>query len=186
MKFVPMPIPGAYIIDLEPIADHRGFFARGFCARTFAERGLTPVVGQCNISFNYRKGTIRGLHYQVPPAAEAKLLRCTRGAIYEVMLDLRPESPTYLEHAGVELSDDNRRLLYIPEMCAAGCQALTDRAELAYHTSAFYTPECERGIRYNDSAFAIRWPLAVSELSEKDKSWPDFEPAIPENIDEYR
>jgi dTDP-4-dehydrorhamnose 3,5-epimerase len=133
---------------------------------------MNPVVSQCNITFTSRKGTIRGLHYQLPPASEAKLLRCVRGGIYEVLVDIRPGSPTYLEYIGVELTQENRRMLYIPEGCAAGCQALTDNAEMAYHASQPYTPGAECGIRYDDPAVNIQWPVPVTAVSEKDQAWP--------------
>lgn len=172
MIFTPSPIAGAYIIDPDFKSDHRGFFARMFCAETFEEHGLKLTVAQCNSSFSYKKGTIRGLHYQTPPAPEAKLIRCTQGAIYEVIVDVRIDSPTYLKHVGVELTAESRRMLYIPEMCAAGCQALTDEAEASYQVSSFYSPQYERGIRFDDPLLGIVWPLRVTELSEKDCSWP--------------
>ena len=164
-------IPGAYIIDLSSHSDERGFFARTFCADTFRRHGLNPVVSQCNMTFTRKRGTIRGLHYQLPPASEAKLLRCVRGGIYEVLVDVRPDSPTYLQHLGVELTQENRRMLYIPEGCAAGCQSLTDDAEMAYHASEPYTPGAECGLRYDDPALGIEWPLPVAIVSEKDMAW---------------
>ncbi len=175
MIFTETVLKGAYIIDLEQKPDHRGFFARTFCSKEFEEHGLKPTVAQCNLSFNHLKGTLRGMHYQVLPAAETKLVRCTQGAIYDVIIDMRPESPTYLAHVGVELTAENRRALYIPEMFAHGYQTLTDGAEVAYQVGEFYTPGYERGLRYNDSFFAISWPLAVTEISEKDAAWPLFE-----------
>jgi dTDP-4-dehydrorhamnose 3,5-epimerase len=176
VRFTPAEIEGAFIVDLEPHSDERGFFARVFCRDELERRGLNPLVAQVNMTFTARKGTIRGLHYQVAPAAETKLIRCTRGAIYEVIVDLRPDSPSYLRHLGVELTADNRRALYVPELCAAGAQALTDGAEALYHVSGAYTPDCERGVRYDDSAFGINWPLAVSSLSAKDAAWEPFTP----------
>ncbi|MGV2829103.1 dTDP-4-dehydrorhamnose 3,5-epimerase [Myxosarcina sp. GI1(2024)] len=172
MKFTETKLQNAFIIDIEPRQDHRGFFARTFCAEEFQEHGLKPVVAQCNMSFNYKRGTLRGMHYQVYPATEAKLIRCIRGAIYDVIIDMRPNSPTYLQHIGVELSADNRRALYVPEMFAHGYQALTDRSEVTYQVTEFYTPGTERGLRYDDPTFEIEWPEPVSEISEKDMNWP--------------
>lgn len=179
MKFVETDITGAYVIEPEVLRDERGFFARTFCAREFTEHGLKPVVAQSNLSFNDREGTLRGMHYQLPPAAEAKLVRCTRGAIYDVIVDLRPDSPTYMSHVGVELSEENRAALYVPELFAHGYQALTDGAEVVYQVSEFYAPGHERGLRYDDPALGIEWPLPVSVISEKDRSWPPFESRSP-------
>ncbi len=175
MRFIETRLAGAFTVDLEPRVDARGFFARTFCAREFADHGLKPVTAQSNLSFNHREGTLRGMHYQLPPAAEAKLVRCTRGAIHDVIVDLRPESPTYLAHIGVELSEENRHALYVPELFGHGYQALTDGAEVIYQVSEFYTPGEERGLRYDDPALGIEWPLPVSVISEKDGSWPAFE-----------
>lgn len=175
MRFLETGLAGAYLIELDEISDERGFFARAFCMREFEEHGLKSVTAQCNVSFNHRAGTLRGMHYQLPPAAETKLVRCTRGAIYDVIIDLRPDSPTYLEHVGVELSEHNRRALYVPEMFAHGYQALTDGAEVTYQVSEFYTPGQERGLRYDDPRFGITWPLEVTVISDKDASWPPFE-----------
>lgn len=172
MKFTGTNLAGAFLIDLEQRQDDRGYFARTFCASEFAAHGLKPVFVQGNLSFNYRKGTLRGLHYQVAPATEAKLVRCAKGAIYDVIIDLRDDSPTYLSHFGVELTAESGRALYIPEMFAHGYQTLTDGAEVLYQVSEFYTPECERGIRHNDPSFGIEWPLPVAEISEKDAAWP--------------
>jgi dTDP-4-dehydrorhamnose 3,5-epimerase len=174
MLFTKTALEGAYIIDLDMKPDHRGAFARTFCAEEFEKHGLKPTVAQCNLSFNHKKGTLRGMHYQVLPAAETKLVRCTQGAIYDVIIDMRPESPTYLAHIGVELSAENRRALYVPEMFAHGYQALTDGAEVVYQVGEFYTPGYERGIHHQDPAFAIEWPLPVTEISEKDAAWPLF------------
>ena len=172
MRFTETSLPGAFIIDLEQRADPRGFFARSFCASEFEAHGLKPAVVQCNLSFNHRRGTLRGMHFQVAPALEAKLVRCTGGAIYDVIVDMRPSSPTYMQHIGVELSAENRRALYVPELFAHGYQSLTDDAEVTYQVSATYTPECERGLRHDDPALAIAWPLPVSVMSDKDRSWP--------------
>ena len=175
MRFVETALNDAYVIELDLLEDERGFFARTFCAREFTEHGLKPVTAQSNLSFNHREGTLRGMHYQLPPAAEAKLVRCTRGAIHDVIVDMRPESATYLSHVGVELSEDNRRALYVPELFAHGYQTLTDRAEVIYQVSEFYTPGQESGLRYDDPALGIEWPLPVSVISEKDAAWPAFQ-----------
>ncbi|MES1021726.1 dTDP-4-dehydrorhamnose 3,5-epimerase [Gloeocapsa sp. BRSZ] len=171
MKFTQTPFKGAYIIDLEEKPDQRGFFARTYCAEEFQAHGLKATVAQCNLSFNHYKGTLRGMHYQVSPACETKLVRCIQGAIYDVIVDMRPDSPTYLEHIGVELSAQNRRALYVPEMFAHGYQALSDGAEVVYQVGEFYTPGYERGLRYDDPVLGIDWPLPVSEVSAKDASW---------------
>jgi dTDP-4-dehydrorhamnose 3,5-epimerase len=178
MLFTETQLKGAFIIDLEQRSDTRGFFARTFCAQEFEAYGLKSAVAQCNLSFNYKKGTLRGMHYQISPACETKLVRCTQGAIYDVIIDMRPDSPTYLSHIGVELTAENRRALYVPEMFAHGYQALTDGAEVVYEVSKFYTPRYERGLRYDDPIFGINWPLPVSEISEKDAAWPLFESVL--------
>jgi dTDP-4-dehydrorhamnose 3,5-epimerase len=175
MIFTETALKDAFIIDLEEKPDHRGFFARTFCAEEFAAHGLKPTVAQCNLSFNHQKGTLRGMHYQILPAAETKLIRCTQGAIYDVIIDMRPESPTYLSHIGVELSAENRRALYVPEMFAHGYQALTNGAEVVYQVGEFYTPGYERGLRYDDPLLEISWPLSVTEMSDKDRNWPLLE-----------
>jgi len=172
VKFTETTLSGAFIIDIEPRSDDRGFFARTFCQKEFEAHGLNPCVAQCNLSLNHKAGTLRGLHYQTPPATEAKLVRCIRGAIFDVIVDLRPDSPTYLQHVGVELSADNRRALYVPDLFAHGYQALTDGAEALYQVSEFYTPGVEAGLRYDDPALAIEWPLAATVISDKDQSWP--------------
>ena len=171
MKFIETKLKGAFIIDLEFKQDHRGFFARTFCGREFDAYDIKSKVAQCNLSFNYKKGTLRGMHYQIPPATETKLIRCTQGAIYDVIIDMRPSSRTYLQHIGVELTAENRRALYVPEMFAHGYQALADNTEVIYQVSEFYTPNRERGLRYDDPSFGIKWPLPVSEISEKDTNW---------------
>jgi len=176
MIFTETKLKGAFIIDLDLREDHRGAFARTFCAKEFEEHGLKPSVAQCNLSFNYKAGTLRGMHYQVPPAAETKLVRCTKGAIYDVIIDMRPDSPTFMQHIGVELTADNHRSLYIPEMFAHGYQALTDGAEVVYQVGEFYTPGYERGLRYDDPAFGIEWPMPVTVISEKDAAWALYEP----------
>lgn len=172
MLFTETELKGVYIVDIEPRPDHRGFFARTFCVREFESVGLRPAVAQCNLSFTYKMGTVRGMHYLAPPATEAKLVRCVRGAIYDVVIDTRPDSPTYKSHISVELTAENRRALYIPETLAHGFQTLTDDVEVIYQMSDFYAPAYERGLRYDDPALNIQWPLPVSEISEKDASWP--------------
>jgi dTDP-4-dehydrorhamnose 3,5-epimerase len=176
MKFIPTKLPGAFIIDLEIREDSRGFFARTFCAKDFEAHGLKPVIAQANASFNHKKGTIRGMHYQLSPAAETKLVRCTAGAVYDVIIDLRPDSPTYMQHIGVELTAENRRSLYVPEMFGHGYLTLTPGAEVIYSVGEFYTPGYERGIRYDDPAFKIDWPTKIEVISEKDGQWPAFKP----------
>lgn len=177
MKFSETKLKGAFIIEPEKIEDRRGFFARMWCQNEFEAHGLKPNFVQINLSFNKSRGIIRGLHYQTTPYEEAKLFRCTSGAIYDVIIDLRPESPTYLEWAGFELTGDNRKMLYVPENFANGYQALSDNAEVIYLVSQFYSPDSEKGIRYNDPAFNIEWPQ-IDDLvvSEKDKRCPDYVP----------
>ncbi len=175
MIFTETPLQGAFVIDLQEISDDRGFFARAFCAEEFERHGLKPTIAQVNLSFNEKKGTIRGLHYQQAPAAEAKFMRCISGAIYDVIVDLRPGSPTYRQHFGIELSAQNRRALYVPEMFAHGYLALTDGAQAFYSASEFYTPGVEGGIRYDDPALGIQWPISAAIVSEKDASWPLLE-----------
>ncbi len=176
MIFHETGVQGVYVIELELRSDERGFVARSYCANEFAEHGLEPAVVQANVSFNHKAGTLRGMHYQVPPAAETKLVRCTSGAIHDVIVDLRPDSPTYLQHVAVDLTAENRLALFVPRMFAHGYQTLTDGAEVTYQVSEFYTPGMERGIRYDDPALGIRWPRDVAVISEKDRSWPAFEP----------
>ena len=165
---------GVFLIEYEPIEDERGFFARAWCKQEFQRRGLNPEYVQGNISFNKKKGTLRGMHYQAPPHGETKLVRCTRGAIYDVVLDLRPGSPTFRQWAGVKLAEGERKMLYIPEGFAHGYVTLADNTEVFYQVSAAYHPEAERGVRWNDPAFGIKLPVAVTEISRKDKSYGDF------------
>ena len=174
MIFRELEILGAFVIEPERKEDRRGFFARTYCRRELEERGLDPTVVQCNISVNRLAGTVRGMHWQAEPWAEIKLVRCTRGAIWDVILDLRPDSPTFKRSYGVELTDENRLSIYIPAGCAHGFQALTDGAEVFYQMSEFYHPEAARGVRWNDPAFDITWPLEVSLISEKDLAFADF------------
>jgi dTDP-4-dehydrorhamnose 3,5-epimerase len=175
MIFTETALKGAYIIDLEPRNDDRGFFARAFCQNEFAGHGLKPVIAQANIAFNHVKGTLRGMHFQLPPAAETKLVRCTRGAILDIIVDLRPDSPTYLQHVAVELNEDNHRALYVPERFAHGYQTLQDKTETSYQVGEFYTPGSEGGLRYTDPRLALQWPLPVRVMSEKDRAWPLLE-----------
>lgn len=172
MKFTTADIQGVAIIDLEPRSDERGFFARSFCQDEFVDHGLLPMVAQCNISYNFGAGTLRGMHYQLPPATEAKLVRCISGAIVDQIVDLRRDSPTYLRHVSVELTAANRRSLYVPPMFGHGYQTLVDDVEVLYQVSERYTPGQERGLRYNDPALGLDWPLTVTTISEKDDSWP--------------
>lgn len=172
MRFTETKLAGAFLLEMECRADSRGFFARSFCQREFEQHGLKPLVAQCNCSYNDARGTMRGMHYQLSPAAETKLVRCTRGGIYDVIVDLRPESPTYLEHIGVELTERNRVQLYVPEMFAHGYLTLTDEAEVTYQVGEFYTPGYERGLRYDDPALQISWPVPIEVISEKDATWP--------------
>jgi len=170
-------VEGAFVIDLEPRGDERGFFARAFCRREFEQRGLNPDVAQCNLSLSAHVGTLRGMHFQRAPHEEAKLVRCTRGSLWDVVLDLRPESRSYLSWYGVELTADNRRMLYVPKGCAHGFQTLAPDTEAFYQVSASYAPEAEGGVRWNDPAFGLEWPEAAERtISAKDLSWPDYQP----------
>ncbi|BAZ01550.1 dTDP-4-dehydrorhamnose 3,5-epimerase [Tolypothrix tenuis PCC 7101] len=175
MIFTETKLKGAFIVDLELKQDSRGFFARTFCINEFEAHGLKSTIAQCNVSFNHKQGTLRGMHYQTPPSQETKLVRCIHGAIYDVIIDLRPESPTYLSYIGVELTAENRRGLYIPDRFAHGFQTLTDDTEVMYQMGDFYAPEYSTGYRYDDPAFGIVWPLPISEISEKDLAWNLFE-----------
>lgn len=174
MIFLPTPLAGAMIVDVEPHTDERGAFARTFCASEFAQRGLCASFPQSSTSFNHKAGTLRGMHYQAAPHAEAKLVRVTAGAIFDVIVDLRDGSPTRCAWFGVELSAANRRALYIPESFAHGFQTLTDAAEVLYQISRSHVPDAARGVRWDDPAFGIAWPRAVSCISERDRRYPDF------------
>lgn len=177
MKFIETKLQGAYIVELDLLEDERGFFARSWCQKEFSERGLNPNLVQCNLSFNRHKGTLRGLHYQIHPHAEAKLLWCTRGAIYDVIIDIRPDSSTFKQWVGVELSVENRRMFYIPEGFAHGFQTLQDNTDLFYQMSEFYYPQSARGIRWDDPLFEIEWPPdECRTISPRDQSFPDFQP----------
>lgn len=175
MRIAPLRLSGGALIQLDRREDDRGFFARSFCADEFGEHGLNPAVAQANISYNRQRGTRRGFHFQRPPHAEVKLIRCVRGAVFSVMVDIRPDSPTYLEHESAELTADNHLALYIPEGFAAGMQTLADDTELYYQVSTAYAPAFEAGLRHDDPLLGIKWPLPVSAISEKDASWPLLE-----------
>ncbi len=176
MRFEPFSIPDAYRIELEPHFDERGFFARTFCREQFAARGLAPQFVQCSLSVNPRAGTLRGLHFQLPPHLETKLVRCVRGRIYDVLVDLRLGSPTYLQYAAWELDGETRTALYIPAGCAHGFLTLTDDCEVHYWMDTPYCPEAAGGIRFDDPALGIVWPEPVQILSERDRSWPAWDP----------
>ena len=177
MIFNETKLDGVYTVVMEPIRDHRGFFARAWCNREFEAQGLISQFVQANLTYSPERGTLRGLHYQIAPHQEVKLVRCTRGAIYDVIVDLRPESPTYKEWLAVELTADNHKMNYIPAGFAHGYQILMDDTEVFYQVGQFYAPEYERGARWNDPAFGIEWPITNSmTLSDKDKNWPDYQP----------
>ena len=174
MIFSETELPGAFVIDLEKIEDERGFFARAWCQRELRDHGLESRIAQCNMSFNKRKGTLRGMHFQRPPHEEVKLIRCIRGALYDVIIDLRPESAANKRWIGVELTAENRRMLYVPRGFAHGFQTLEEDTETFYMVSEFYTPGAESGVRWDDPSFGIDWPLPPSEISDKDQQWTDF------------
>jgi dTDP-4-dehydrorhamnose 3,5-epimerase len=176
MRFRETSLQDAWLIEPEPAYDDRGFFARTFCVREFAEHGLTTSFVQHSVSQSKRRGTLRGMHFQKPPHTEVKLVGCAKGALLDVIIDLRPNSPTYRQWQGFELTPDNRRRLYVPEGFAHGFQTLTDDTETTYLISAFYAPGAASGVRHDDPAFAIDWPLPVTVLSDKDRSWPAFTP----------
>jgi dTDP-4-dehydrorhamnose 3,5-epimerase len=174
MKFTPLRLKGVYIVDIEPLEDSRGMFARTFCIEEFASHGLATRFVQCNTSFNSRRGTLRGLHFQSDPQQEEKLVRCTRGAVLDVVVDLRPYSPTFRQWEGVELTGDNRRALFIPKGFAHGFQTLQDESEVFYQMSEIYVPQLASGVRWNDPAFNIVWPIEISTIAPRDASYPDF------------
>lgn len=175
MHFNDTKLPGVYGVSIDPHCDERGFFARSWCQKEFEAFGLNSRLVQCNISFNALRGTMRGIHFQEVPHAEAKLIRCTRGAIYDVVVDVRPFSPTYKQWMAVTLSAAGREMLYVPENCAHGFLTLEDNTEVFYQMSEFYAPEAARGVRWNDPAFGIAWPEKVEVISSRDASYPDFE-----------
>jgi len=171
MRFTATNLEGSFIIEPEPHEDGRGLFARTFCAREFREQGLADSFVQCNTSWNARKGTVRGLHYQISPSSEVKLVRCTAGALWDLIVDLRPDSPTYMQHVGIELTATNRLALYIPEMFGHGFQTLEDGTEVFYQMSEFYAPKLARGLRYDDPKLGVKWPLPVASISDQDQGW---------------
>lgn len=174
MKFTETKLKGAYVIEVEPLADERGFFARSWCQKEFAEHGLNPNLVQCNISFNLKKGTLRGMHYQAKPYQEAKLIRCTKGAIYQVVIDIRPDSFTFNQWVAVELTAENRKMLYVPKGMASGFQTLMDNTEVFYQMAEFYHPESAKVVRWDNPAFEIEWPIEVKIISDKDNSAQDL------------
>ena len=174
MIFYETKLPGVFEISLAPHSDERGLFARSWCQKEFESRNLNPKVVQCNVSFNLRKGTLRGVHYQAAPFPEAKLVRCTMGAIYDVVVDLRPQSPTFRDWIGVMLTAGNRHMVYVPEGCGHGLLTLEDNTEVFYQMSEFYHPDLARGVRWNDPAIGIVWPAAVQVISERDRTYPDL------------
>ena len=180
MIFTETKLKGAYIIDLERREDSRGYFARAFCQKEFEAHGLKPIIAQANVAFNKVRGTLRGMHFQYPPAPETKLVRATRGAILDIIVDLRPESPTYLQHIEVELNEDNGRALYVPERFAHGYQVLRDKTETSYQVGEFYTPSAESGLMHDDPRLGLKWPLPVAVISEKDQKFALLEKIEPE------
>jgi dTDP-4-dehydrorhamnose 3,5-epimerase len=178
MKFTETPLKGAYVIELERRGDDRGFFARFFCEREYQARRLNAKIVQINNSLSRVSGTLRGMHYQLAPKAEDKIIRCLRGALFDAIIDLRPDSPTFLQHFTIELTAENRTMLYVPKGFAHGFLTLADDTESFYLVTEFYSPEHERGIRYNDPKFGIRWPLEPTVVSDKDRTRPDFDPVI--------
>ncbi|MCL4179688.1 MAG: dTDP-4-dehydrorhamnose 3,5-epimerase [Verrucomicrobia bacterium] len=174
MRFTETAVTGVWLVELDLVSDDRGWFARTWCAREFEQRGLNSRLVQCNASFNARRGTLRGMHWQIPPHAETKLVRCVRGRIYDVVMDIRRDSPTYCQWCAFELAEGSGQLLYIPEGVAHGFLSLTDETEVLYQMSEVYAPDLARGIRWDDPAFGIAWPLLNPILSERDRSYPDF------------
>lgn len=175
MTFHETKLAGVFEIHLEPRTDDRGFFARSWCQEEFQSHGLNSRLAQCSVSFNTRKGTLRGMHYQAAPFPEAKVVRCTQGAIFDVVVDLRPQSPTFKDWIGVNLTAANRYMLYVPEGCAHGFLTLEDETEILYQISEFYRAELSQGVRWNDPAFQIIWPAKVETISERDRTYPNFE-----------
>lgn len=176
MIFQETKLRDVFEINLEPVYDGRGFFARSWCQKEFENRGLNPKLVQCNVSFNRRKGTLRGMHYQDAPKAEAKLVRCTSGSLYDVVIDLRPSSPAFKRWVAVVLTAEQRNMIYVPEGCAHGFLTLEDETEISYQMSEFYSPELARGVRWDDPAFQIVWPAKPEVISERDRTYADFEP----------
>lgn len=182
MRFIETKLPGAYIVEIDRIEDERGFFARGWCAEEFRRHSLNPDILQINVGFNRKCGTVRGLHFQSPPHAECKLIRCTRGAIYNVILDLRSDSPSHRQWFAAELTADNHTMVLSPEGFAQGYQTLSDDTEIFYSTNRMYAPAAAKGVRYNDPQFGIEWPLEVVSISDADTSWPDYAPNQKQNV----
>lgn len=178
MRFVKTKLAGAYIVEIEKIEDHRGFFARTWCPRELTELDLDPHLAQGSISFSPNKGTLRGMHFQLPPHAESKIVRCTQGSVYDVIIDLRPNSSSYLQWLGVKLTAKNRKALYIPKGFAHGLQTLQENTEVLYLISEFYAPDYARGVRWNDPKFNIVWPEPVTVISERDGGYEDYDPAM--------
>jgi dTDP-4-dehydrorhamnose 3,5-epimerase len=176
--FTPTAVGGVFLVDLQPREDERGFFARSWCRREFADMGLETELVQCNVSLTRQSGTLRGLHWQHPPHGEAKLVRCTRGALWDVAVDLRPDSPSYLQHVGVELTAENRRALFLPVGCAHGFQTLVGDTEIFYQMSACYAPDAQRGARWDDPSLGITWPIAPPTLTARDAAYPDLHPEV--------
>jgi len=172
--FLETPLPGAYVLEPQRLEDHRGFFARIWCKRELREHGLTAELAQSNVGFSHRRGTLRGLHFQSPPHVEVKIVRCTRGSVFDVIVDLRTDSPAYRRWFGVELTAGNGKMLYVPEGCAQGYLTLEDDTEIYYHTSEFYHPESASGVRYDDTEFGIVWPREITVMSQQDRQWPDY------------
>jgi len=178
--FTETKLKGAFVIELERREDNRGFFARAFCQNEFKAHGLKPVIAQVNVASSVTTGTLRGMHFQYPPAAETKIVRCTRGALLDIIVDLRPESDTYLQHIAVELNEDNHRALFVPERFAHGYQTLSDKTETSYEVGEYYTPEAEGGLMYNDPRLGLKWPMPVAVISEKDQKFPLLDQIEPE------
>ena len=174
MRFVPTSLPGAFVVEGEPQSDERGYFARTWCADEFAAHGLDPRLAQCSVSWSERRGTLRGMHYQAAPHAEAKLVRCVRGAIHDVIIDLRPASPTFKRHTAVPLRAGAARMLYVPEGMAHGFVTLEDATEVLYQMSVPYVPAAARGVRWDDPAFGIAWPVEVRVIADRDRAYADF------------
>ncbi len=172
MKFEPTPLKDAWVVTQEPHGDERGYFARAYCQKEFETHGLPPTFVQCNTSFSRDVGTLRGLHYQIDPAPETKFMRCVRGAMYDVIVDMRPDSPTYLRHFGIELTAENGKMLFVPDNFAHGFLTLAPNTQAYYLVGGFYVPGCERGVRYNDPKLGIEWPIEPGTVSDKDRNWP--------------
>lgn len=174
MIFEETPLKGAYTINLNRFEDERGFFARSYCRKEFEDHGITAQIVQANLSYSKKKGTLRGIHYQISPFEETKLVRCIRGAVYDVIIDLRKDSPTYKQWFGIELNEENYTMLFVPESFGHGYQTLKDHTEVIYMVSQFYAPGAERGIRWNDPVFGIQWPAEVKVISSKDANWDEY------------